>query len=278
MAIGDHASDGTCPQCGGSKPPHRMFCRPECQWDSMRTRPSISCKGCGISFPKRARGKDANLFCGHACAVLHKSSRKWRTRAEARRAGRVAASARRRQRLGLDIPATCARCGASFLREHRQHRYCSDACRVARPLATRLCLRCGLEFTPSHGAQRLCSEVCRKEYRKRHRPKGGRKDRHRARRAGVEYQWINRTKLYERDGWRCQVCGVKTPKRLRGKLVDRAPELDHRIPLAQGGTHTWENVQLACRKCNAEKGADRVVGQMPLFARPAQIKTTQARD
>ena len=95
---------------------------------------------------------------------------------------------------------------------------------------------------------------------------GGLKPGHRVY-CGAECQWASmRTRPLR--GWRCQVCGVSTPKSLRGKLVDRSPELDHRVPLAMGGSHTWDNVQTACRKCNAAKGAHRVVGQMNLFARP----------
>jgi 5-methylcytosine-specific restriction endonuclease McrA len=32
-----------------------------------------------------------------------------------------------------------------------------------------------------------------------------------------------------------------------------APTVDHIIPLAKGGTHTWDNVQLAHWSCNSDK-------------------------
>jgi 5-methylcytosine-specific restriction endonuclease McrA len=123
-------------------------------------------------------------------------------------------------------------------------------------------------FAPEYGDKRrsFCSSACLDRHSRRQA--GGNSDRKRARRAGVQYQPINRTKLFTRDGWRCQICGVKTPKALRGKHEDRSPELDHRVPLALGGAHTWENIQLACRKCNGAKGGRRIVGQLPLFARP----------
>lgn len=35
--------------------------------------------------------------------------------------------------------------------------------------------------------------------------------------------------------------------------------LDHIIPLSKGGTHTWDNVQLAHMSCNAGK-CDRLSG------------------
>ena len=31
------------------------------------------------------------------------------------------------------------------------------------------------------------------------------------------------------------------------------PSIDHIIPVSRGGTHTWDNVQLAHRYCNSIK-------------------------
>ena len=38
-----------------------------------------------------------------------------------------------------------------------------------------------------------------------------------------------------------------------GSFGPTYPTLDHIIPLAKGGTHTWNNVQCACAMCNSEK-------------------------
>jgi hypothetical protein len=61
--------------------------------------------------------------------------------------------------------------------------------------------------------------------------------------------------VFNRDKWKCHLCGVKTPRALRGSYEDTAPELDHILPLALGGSHTWGNVACSCRKCNGRKGA-----------------------
>ena len=74
---------------------------------------------------------------------------------------------------------------------------------------------------------------------------------------------INPIKVFERDKWRCHLCGVKTLKSKRGTYDDRAPELDHIVALADGGSHTWGNVACSCRKCNSTKGA-RSLGQLGL--------------
>ena len=52
-----------------------------------------------------------------------------------------------------------------------------------------------------------------------------------------------------RDKHTCQYCGKKKlgPKELW--------TIDHIIPQSRGGSHTWENVALACNKCNNKKGS-----------------------
>lgn len=62
-------------------------------------------------------------------------------------------------------------------------------------------------------------------------------------------------RVFERDKWRCQICGCNTHKELRGTIAPNAPELDHIIPLSLGGPHTVKNAQCLCRECNRKKGA-----------------------
>ena len=81
--------------------------------------------------------------------------------------------------------------------------------------------------------------------------------------ANLTCEHIDPIAVFNRDRWRCQLCGCSTPKRLRGQMVDRAPELDHIVPLGSGGAHTWVNVHCACRKCNGQKHANPL-GQLRL--------------
>ena len=60
---------------------------------------------------------------------------------------------------------------------------------------------------------------------------------------------------------RCQICGIDTPKELRGSANHNAPELDHKIPMSKGGPHSPENLQCSCRKCNIKKGASICINQ-----------------
>jgi 5-methylcytosine-specific restriction endonuclease McrA len=68
---------------------------------------------------------------------------------------------------------------------------------------------------------------------------------------------LNRRAVFARDGNACQYCGVG------------AENLDHVLPRSRGGTHTWENVVAACRRCNLRKG-DRTPAEagMPLHSDP----------
>ena len=53
----------------------------------------------------------------------------------------------------------------------------------------------------------------------------------------------------------CQICGklVDDTDIENGHIKRMYPTIDHIIPLSKGGTHTWDNVQLAHMSCNAGK-------------------------
>lgn len=54
-----------------------------------------------------------------------------------------------------------------------------------------------------------------------------------------------RNTVFHRDGGRCRYCGAEI-------LTDYT--LDHVVPRVQGGGSTLDNLVLACRPCNTEKG------------------------
>ncbi|PAX54143.1 HNH endonuclease [Brunnivagina elsteri] len=65
--------------------------------------------------------------------------------------------------------------------------------------------------------------------------------------ASSERSWkvppVNRREVLRRDRNTCQYCG--SSKHLT---------LDHVIPRSRGGQHTWDNVVIACERCNSKKG------------------------
>ena len=91
---------------------------------------------------------------------------------------------------------------------------------------------------------------------------------HKAKRRAIERSTfadnIDPIEVFEIAKWKCHICGCKTPKELRGTYKDNAPELDHIVTLAEGGSHAYTNVDCACRKCNQTKGS-RSLGQIKLF-------------
>lgn len=91
---------------------------------------------------------------------------------------------------------------------------------------------------------------------------------HRARQYGAEYErGITLRKVYQRDGGVCYLCGKRTDFKdawtIGGYRVcgNTYPSIDHVIPISKGGSHTWENVRLACRQCNSLKGDSTPIGR-----------------
>jgi len=134
----------------------------------------------------------------------------------------------------------------------------------------RTCIECGKWFDDGNGLHaKLCSEKCKKKRQKSSEAYKANKRASRLARKALErartVEVFDPHEVLERDGWKCQICGRKTPKKLRGTYKDNAPELDHIVALANGGEHSRANTQCACRACNARKCAGRAVGQMGLF-------------
>jgi len=80
----------------------------------------------------------------------------------------------------------------------------------------------------------------------------------------VAVESVDPIKVFDRDGWRCQLCGKKTPKAKRGTYSRNAPELDHIMPLSLGGEHSYRNTQCLCRSCNGSK-SNTPMGQLSLL-------------
>lgn len=197
------------------------------------------CQQCGIIFTTRACGR-LQKFCGLRCRLVANAVQEAaRYRERIRATGREARRNGKRPLLVLE----CAHCGRTFETKDRRRKFC--------------CVQ--------------CVSLSNRRFLGRANWNHGNAEK-RARRYGVARCHVDRFSVFERDGWKCQVCGVRTPKRLNGKNHERAPELDHRVPMKLGGPHIYENVQLVCRKCNRKKGSRFIVGQMNLFPTPTPIK------
>jgi len=60
-------------------------------------------------------------------------------------------------------------------------------------------------------------------------------------------------KVFERDGWVCQLC-LKPVRRSLPSGHMKEATVDHIVALAAGGAHCMANVQTAHRICNSLKG------------------------
>lgn len=118
----------------------------------------------------------------------------------------------------------------------------------------RECRECkGLFMGGMRRSSVFCAARCSRRWWKRR--EGPSKHAARAKAKGSVGRHFNELRIFVRDGWRCKLCGVETPKRLRGSTAPNAPELDHIVSIAEGGPHIPENCQCTCRRCNGEKGA-----------------------
>lgn len=255
----------------------RKYCSASCNWraqtlkrypDSKKRHGSeCVCRGCGKQYKNKRHNTDGqgSKYCSRQCAFA--DIKTW-------------------HREDCDSPGptctvhfkTCAHCAVSFTARNINTPVCSDACRkalantkgLARNIAKcgskmpRVCKCCSATFAPTYGDKRnlYCSDACAKRVARRVR---GSDHRDRAKKAGVAYEPVNRIKVFDRDGWRCQICGKRTPRKRMGGQTTNAPELDHRVPLSKGGGHLYSNVQCACRQCNHEKGNRNSAGQLPMF-------------
>lgn len=259
----------TCKTCGAqfqSVQPRTVSCSDECRRERKRrnskpkrlTSVTYDCWWCGKQYhPKRvSRNKSCSRECGFKVKDFLRAARHSR--------GIVSVSVQRRR---------CVLCNAPFTQGGRETT-CSAECDRQKwriyyePVAEAKCRECGNDFSrASDGATRwMCSLKCRDISASRTR-RAGKASRKAMERGAQRGQSIDPIKVFERDAWRCGICGGKTDKTRRGTYHHKAPELDHIVALANGGTHTWENVQCACRSCNGAKGASDY-GQLTLFPKP----------
>lgn len=221
----------------------------------------IACKTCGSKFINCADTVRRGVVVCHVCARERALAREAERKAE-----RKAESARRQKELE-----------AEWAEQKRQTQIRRQCERDAKLDKVYVCKVCGKEYTPrqymaSEGLRFFsnpgyCSHECKRKamngVQKISPSHKGRRDshRHRAKKYGVAYDSsITLKKLVARDGLQCAICGGMcdwndhTWSEYSGPLH---PSIDHIIPMAKGGPHIWENVQVAHVMCNSEKG-DRV--------------------
>ena len=155
---------------------------------------------------------------------------------------------------------TCPVCGKALPKFKK--RFCSDKCQqwarnVKRGYCQdhgeliRQCVVCGKEFRTWKSRKITCSDECHKRNSQRSRDlryRGITSD------AGITLR-----KLSKRDKDICQLCGLQVDwtdyEKINGYKIcgNMYPSIDHIKPISKGGLHSWNNIQLAHRRCNSSK-------------------------
>lgn len=205
----------------------RKYCCRQCQLNAIQVNGKRIriCKECGEPFFET---RYKSVYCSRTCAGKAQRAEQLRARIDEI----------------MDDVDELATIDPKLVFEYRETRERLDElCEMI--LRNRICPECGRGFI-SRGGRAYCSEECAKKHDNRRRNK-------RIYRNGCPDLSVTLTKLYMRDGGICQICG-KAIDFDRDSNADDYPSIDHIIPLSKGGLHKWDNVQLACRRCNYIKG------------------------
>ena len=126
--------------------------------------------------------------------------------------------------------------------------------------AKNICQGCGKEFRGRNHRQKHCSDRCAVLAWQRQNPERyaelGRRhaSQRRARIAATAVEDFTEADVRMAHGDDCYLCGDRINFKLKWPHP-KSPSLDHIVPLSRGGTHTLDNVAMACLSCNHSKNA-----------------------
>lgn len=242
----------------------------ERQGISVETRTCTEC-GNGLGGLRNNRTV-CGVECSKARALRHSRETYARTREKRLATWRAKSLEARKQR----PPIVCGHCGAEFCYFGKGPKAICDPCVSERQ---RLMNR-GHRFASqakrcqADACDRLvnCRGLCSMHYRRwmkanglwKPSPSDGWTDARRAhharrkalKRGAAGAIAFDRDDIFARDGHMCMLCW--TPLDMQAAYPHpKSPTIDHIVPLAKGGTHTPDNVQAACARCNVRK-SDRL--------------------
>ena len=253
----------TCLECGAPLPPRRhRFCCDQCKQRNKDHR-------------RADRRHLRYLSCGYGTRTCEMCGLDYvATYADQRTCGRLCGALLRRMNEGLPlfsprlhgqcssiVISACPACGDLFTTHGSgvNREYCK-ACERTQHLGgtwlrgVKVCSDCGVPIPVYKGSGNYCAECVRRRLRDWVRARGGNSHAHRARFFGVPYESIDRVRVFERDHWRCHICGRKVLR--PGSFPHpRTPSIDCLVPLSVEGSpgYVYTNVACACLLCNALK-------------------------
>lgn len=185
----------------------------------------MNCATCDVALPPRTgRGRPAT-YCSITCR-------------------QAAATRHTYNKTGKTIRRPCAKCGQlrPTAARSRDGLICHSCRKIHRE-----------QYGPDYAEQRRAQG---REYQRNRRQLGlalsPGNHRARAKRYGVEYEYVDRLRVFRRDRWCCGICHEPVDKRLKYPHP-RSASLDHVIPMARGGGHTYANTQCSHWECNLLK-------------------------
>jgi hypothetical protein len=216
----------------------------------------FQCAQCGVAVARKYRGSGTKpTLCSNSCKVAA-----YRQRNPCRvKASRVIEAAKRHPTVRV---RHCS-CGVAIGPYKRSCKDCYSLAQLERASSNK-CNSCGDKVGKGRQRCEPCREVARfllKQSPSTLANKRKCKARRKAVERGAYAEKFDPLDIFQRDRWRCYICGCHTPKALRGTYAPNAPELDHIIAIAAGGQHTKDNVACSCRRCNGLK-SDRPLEAM----------------
>lgn len=216
-----------------------------------------ACVGCGGNVrPAKVVGTKPKY-----CSIECRERTNYRMRIES--GGYDAQLAKRRAENALKPSPThtCLQCGARWESRQKVSKFCSS--------------KCGNAYKDVHNEKR-CSELdcdrgvrakglCQMHWRRKARAEGretlpawddrrrANYHKRRAQKLTTAVEELNPMDIYQRDIWLCGLCSTPVDPDVAWPDPMSA-SLDHILPLSKGGSHTYENVQLAHLTCNVSKG------------------------
>lgn len=146
----------------------------------------------------------------------------------------------------------CEYCAEPMKRQREAQKLINALSNILEEKTPKTCESCGSVFYSPYATQKYCSDRC-----KRKRSNSSKGYRGRARKYKVPYvPGITLKAVANRDKGICQLCGkpVDWSDNTWGDSFGAMyPTIDHIVAMANGGGHTWDNVQLAHAICNSYK-------------------------
>lgn len=234
-------------------------------YESLDSTITVRCKVCGHVQERHANSKS---FRCDGCAEAEREERE--------RIAEIERETEEKRKLSIKIiklltghivaleresllPRECHRCGREYVAESLKSVHCDNCIAMIKAEQEELramwegkivqCAECGKEIPMTRKNSRFCSKKCNRKLHHRLREIQKRNTLE----TNGQIDWdISLNKLYKRDRGLCYLCGERVDMNADSNS-NWYGSIDHVIPVAKGGTHTWNNIKLAHRYCNSAK-------------------------